>query len=102
MHSDDRTHGGLDATARTRVDLRRADGSPVVVVMLVTEDWYFWSHRLAIARAARAAGARVVVATRVGAHRAAMEREGLRGDRTSVDATLARSARRSARVVCDP
>ena len=56
--------------------LRRGDGSPAVIVMLVTEDWYFWSHRLAIARAARDAGARVIVATRVGTHRDAIAREG--------------------------
>ncbi len=57
-------------------DLRRADGTPAVIVLLVTEDWYFWSHRLVIARAARDAGARVVVATRVGAYRDALAREG--------------------------
>jgi glycosyltransferase involved in cell wall biosynthesis len=31
------------------------------VLFLVSEDWYFWSHRLPVARAARDAGARVVV-----------------------------------------
>lgn len=46
------------------------------IVLLVTEDWYFLSHRLAIARAARDAGARVVVATRVGEHAATLKREG--------------------------
>ncbi len=60
---------------RTDLTLQRADGTPAVVVMLVTEDWYFLSHRLAIARAARDAGARVVIATRVNAHRDAIERE---------------------------
>jgi glycosyltransferase involved in cell wall biosynthesis len=35
---------------------------------LVTEDWYFCSHRLPIARAARDFGFTVVVATRVRAH----------------------------------
>lgn len=38
------------------------------LVFLVTEDWYFWSHRLPAARAAREAGFDVVVATRVRAH----------------------------------
>lgn len=33
------------------------------ILYLVTEDWYFWSHRLNVARAARGAGARVIVAT---------------------------------------
>ena len=38
------------------------------LLFLVTEDWYFCSHRLPAARAARAAGFEVVVATRVRAH----------------------------------
>ena len=38
------------------------------LLFLVTEDWYFCSHRLPAARAARAAGVDVVVATRVRAH----------------------------------
>ena len=42
------------------------DGSPRLrLVFLVTEDWFFWGHRLALARAARDAGYDVVVATRV-------------------------------------
>ncbi len=35
------------------------------LLFLVTEDWYFCSHRLPLARAAQAAGYEVVVATRV-------------------------------------
>lgn len=35
------------------------------VVFLVSEDWYFLSHRLPMARAAQALGCRVVVATRI-------------------------------------
>jgi len=38
------------------------------LIYLVTEDWYFWSHRLPMARAAQAAGFDVAVATRVTAH----------------------------------
>ncbi|HTC17524.1 MAG TPA: glycosyltransferase, partial [Stellaceae bacterium] len=38
------------------------------LIFLVTEDWYFWSHRLPMARAARRAGFEVAVATRVTAH----------------------------------
>jgi glycosyltransferase involved in cell wall biosynthesis len=38
------------------------------LIFLVTEDWYFWSHRLPMARAAQAAGFDVAVATRVTAH----------------------------------
>jgi len=58
--------------------LVRADGAPATIVYLVTEDWYFWSHRLPLARAARAAGATVIIATRVGTLGAAMEQEGFR------------------------
>lgn len=46
------------------------------LLFLVTEDWYFCSHRLPLARAARDAGWRVVVATRVRAHGAQIEAEG--------------------------
>ena len=48
------------------------------LLYLVTEDWYFWSHRLAVARAARDAGYEVVVATRVDAHGDAIRAEGFR------------------------
>ncbi len=41
---------------------------PPHLLFLVTEDWYFVSHRLALARAALAAGFRVSVATRVSRH----------------------------------
>jgi glycosyltransferase involved in cell wall biosynthesis len=46
------------------------------ILYLVTEDWYFWSHRLALARASQAAGYRVIVATRVRDHGARIEEEG--------------------------
>ena len=46
------------------------------VIYLVTEDWYFISHRLPMARAARNAGFEVHVATRVDRHGAAIEAEG--------------------------
>lgn len=48
------------------------------LLYLVTEDWYFLSHRLPMARAARDMGCEVVVATRLGAGRAAIEAEGFR------------------------
>jgi glycosyltransferase involved in cell wall biosynthesis len=35
------------------------------ILFFITEDWYFWSHRLPIAKAARDAGFEVLVATRV-------------------------------------
>lgn len=52
--------------------------TPRRLLYLVTEDWYFLSHRLPMARAARDAGFEVVVATRVDKGRAAIEAEGFR------------------------
>lgn len=46
------------------------------ILYLVTEDWYFWSHRLPMAKAARAAGAHVIVACRVSAHGALIREQG--------------------------
>ncbi len=46
------------------------------LIFLVTEDWYFWSHRLPMARAARDAGFAVAVATRVQAHGDRIRAEG--------------------------
>jgi glycosyltransferase involved in cell wall biosynthesis len=46
------------------------------LLFLVTEDWYFCSHRLPVARAARDAGFAVTVATRVREHGAAIRAEG--------------------------
>jgi len=46
------------------------------ILFLVTEDWYFCLHRLPIARAARDAGFRVLVATQVHEHREVIEKEG--------------------------
>ncbi len=51
---------------------------PPKLLYLVTEDWYFWSHRLPMARAAQAAGFEVVVAARMDGHRQAIEAEGFR------------------------
>src|SRR5205085_893076 len=48
------------------------------LLFLVTEDWYFWSHRLPVARAARDAGFEVVVATRVREHGEQIRGEGFR------------------------
>jgi len=51
---------------------------PPRLMFLVTEDWYFLSHRLPVARAARDAGFDVAVATRVADHGAAIRAEGFR------------------------
>lgn len=47
------------------------------LLFLVSEDWYFVSHRLHLARAARAAGYEVAIATRVGTCGAMLEAAGL-------------------------
>lgn len=49
---------------------------PIKILYLVTEDWYFLSHRLALARACRERGWDVVVATRVSTFGAEIEEEG--------------------------
>lgn len=48
------------------------------LLFLVTEDWYFCSHRLPIARAAQKGGHEVVVATRVDRHGSEIQKEGFR------------------------
>lgn len=46
------------------------------IIFLITEDWYFWSHRLHLARAVRDAGFSVIIATRVHKHKRKIEKEG--------------------------
>ncbi len=46
------------------------------ILYVVTEDWYFLSHRLPMAQAAKAAGYEVHVATRIKDGRARIEQEG--------------------------
>src|SRR5216684_2701685 len=67
-------------TAASRPALAH-DGAPMIaarpkLIYLVTEDWYFWSHRLPMARAAQHAGFDVAVATRVAAHGERIRAEG--------------------------
>jgi mannose/cellobiose epimerase-like protein (N-acyl-D-glucosamine 2-epimerase family)/glycosyltransferase involved in cell wall biosynthesis len=52
------------------------DKAPPRLIYLVTEDWYFISHRLPMARAARDAGFEVHVATRVDRQGVAIAAEG--------------------------
>jgi glycosyltransferase involved in cell wall biosynthesis len=59
------------------------------LLFLITEDWYFWSHRLDLARAARDAGFEVLVATRVRDHGKRIEEEGF----TLLPIRLRRSSR---------
>jgi glycosyltransferase involved in cell wall biosynthesis len=48
------------------------------IVFIVSEDWFFASHFLGFAAAARAAGLEPVVVTRVGRHRGVLEAQGCR------------------------
>ena len=48
------------------------------ILFFITEDWYFWSHRLPIARAVRDAGFEVLIATRVHQHKERIEKEGFK------------------------
>lgn len=47
------------------------------LLLLITEDWYFWSHRRAIATAALKAGFRVTLASRFGELRQKIEAAGV-------------------------
>ena len=68
--------GASERPAGARAPERWASGRKLLY--LVTEDWYFCSHRLPIARAARDAGFEVVVATRVDRHGDRIRAEGFR------------------------
>lgn len=46
------------------------------LLYVITEDWYFWSHRLGLAQAARDAGFAVSIATRVQEHGERIRQEG--------------------------
>lgn len=48
------------------------------LLFLVTEDWYFVSHRLDLAKAAKAAGYDVAVATRISSHQDIITSAGIR------------------------
>lgn len=48
------------------------------LLYLITEDWYFWSHRLDLTRAAAQAGFDVLIATRVTDHAELIVQEGFR------------------------
>ena len=50
--------------------------APTRILYVVTEDWYFLSHRLPMARAAKTAGYEIHVATRLNKGREAIEAEG--------------------------
>ncbi len=48
------------------------------LLFLVTEDWYFWSHRLPLAQAAKKLGYEVVVATRIDQYCERLREQGFR------------------------
>ncbi len=91
---------------RAQRDTRPA-AAPARLLYLVSEDWYFLSHRLPMARAAREAGYEVHVATRVVDGGAAIAQEGFtlhplnwrRGSTNPIDfiGAVRRSARRLSR-----
>ena len=70
------SHGAQSAPGRLPADAAASHSSRHRLLFLVTEDWYFWGHRIALARAARAAGYTVVVATRVATLADEISREG--------------------------
>ncbi len=48
------------------------------MLFFITEDWYFWSHRLPLAIAARDEGYDVIIATRVNKHKKNISNEGFK------------------------
>ncbi|CCG40528.1 glycosyltransferase family 4 protein [Magnetospirillum molischianum] len=71
----------IKTTAQSTPPVAAPNGSgqnPIKILYVVTEDWYFCSHRLPTARAARDLGYEVVVATHVGTHADAIRSEGFR------------------------
>lgn len=48
------------------------------LLFLITPDWYFWSHRLPLARAARDQGCEVLICTRVYKHGKLIEKQGFK------------------------
>lgn len=48
------------------------------LILVIAEDWYFWSHRLPLARAAQKNGFDVVIATRVHKHAERIRSEGFK------------------------
>ena len=48
------------------------------LLFVVTEDWYFYTHRLSLAKAMRDAGYDVTVATRISDYGELIEKQGIR------------------------
>src|SRR5262249_20643166 len=85
-HGQRRPHRPLSGGGRLMADAprtvpaaalpRRPDGGPPRLLFVVTEDWFFLSHRLPMARAARDAGFEIHAAPNVAAGADAIAREG--------------------------
>ena len=67
----------MSASAPESTGLSAPSAQPKLL-FVVTEDWYFCSHRLPLARAAREDGFEVVVATRIDQHAERIRAEGVR------------------------
>jgi len=94
----------IPAGARTMSERLQVDRRPARVIIVVNEDWMFWSHRLALARAAArrlpaaaAPAARLVDAYLVEAYAGRPLDAGalavLRGDLDAVEAAARRAPR---------
>ena len=73
-----RKEGGANWSHRSGDALADGTAPYVRILYVVTEDWYFCSHRLPTARAARDLGYEVVVATNINGHADEIRREGFR------------------------
>ena len=82
MGSEAEKAAGSAPAPQTALDGTEADGrgrnGRFRLLYFVTEDWYFWSHRLHIADAALKAGCEVIVVTRAKDYAAAMRARGFR------------------------
>jgi len=65
----------------------------VKILFAVTEDWYFWSHRRALAAVLRSLGCRVAIATRFNQHREALEAIGFECGAVPFERSLRRPLR---------
>ena len=69
--------GYLDVSGMVGSLGKKVNKSPKII-FLVSEDWYFWSHRLPLARAAKQQGYQVVIATRVKEHGPRIKEQGFK------------------------
>ncbi|HEX9951935.1 MAG TPA: glycosyltransferase family 4 protein [Rubricoccaceae bacterium] len=77
------------STAASNAPRARSTGIRPHLLLVITEDWYYWSHRRAVAQAALEAGYRVTLASRFADHRARIEADGVE----TADIRMRRSGR---------